>query len=202
MFQALSVLLGFLLGSIPSGFLVGRARGVDIREHGSGNIGSTNVLRTLGKGPGYFVFACDALKGIAAVLLTRWLVPGDDLTAIGAAVACVLGHNFTPWLGFKGGKGVATSLGVLIALVPVASAIVFGLWALLFLLTRYVSLASVLAAAALPAVVWWIRGTGAIFWFALAIGLLAIVRHKENIRRLFAGTESRFERKKETAHEQ
>ena len=198
MFPTLSVVFGFLLGSIPSGFLVARAKGVDIRQHGSGNIGSTNVLRTLGKGPGYFVFACDALKGVAAVLLARWLVPGDDLTAIGAAVACVLGHNYTPWLGFKGGKGVATSLGVLIALVPLASALVFGLWALLFLLTRYVSLASVLASAALPAVVWWLRGVGALFWFSLAIGLLAIFRHQENIRRLLAGTESRFERKKES----
>ncbi|MBS0657693.1 MAG: glycerol-3-phosphate 1-O-acyltransferase PlsY [Verrucomicrobia bacterium] len=198
MFPTLSFVFGFLLGSIPSGFLVARAKGVDIRQHGSGNIGSTNVLRTLGKGPGYFVFACDALKGVAAVLLARWLVPGNDLVAIGAAVACVLGHNYTPWLGFKGGKGVATSLGVLIALVPLASAIVFGLWALLFLLTRYVSLASVLASAALPAVVWWLRGVGPMFWFALAIGLLAIFRHLENIRRLLAGTESRFERKKES----
>ncbi len=193
-------LLGFLLGSIPSGYLVGRARGVDIRQHGSGNIGSTNVLRTLGKGPGYFVFACDAAKGIASVLLARWLWPATgDLGGIGAAIACVLGHNFTPWLGFKGGKGIATSLGVLIALVPLASLIVFSFWAVLFALTRYVSLASILAAAALPVVVWWFSGLGPLFWFSLAIGSLAIVRHKTNIQRLLAGTESRFERKPEVA---
>ncbi len=194
---ALSILLGYLLGSIPSGYLVGRARGVDIRTLGSGNIGSTNVLRMLGKGPGYLVFACDALKGVASVLLVRWLLPeGGDWGAIAAAIACVLGHNFTPWLGFKGGKGIATSLGVLIALLPIVSAIVFGFWAVLFLLTRYVSLASILAAAALPVVVWGIRGIGPLFWFSLLIGTLAIARHKTNIQRLLAGTESRFERKK------
>src|SRR5215813_7994932 len=133
---ALALLIGYLLGSIPSGYLVGRAKGIDIRQHGSGNIGSTNVLRTLGKGPGYFVFACDALKGVAAVLFAKKFFPATgDLGAIGAAVACILGHNFTPWLGFKGGKGMATSLGVLIGLIPLASVVGFALWGVVFLVT-------------------------------------------------------------------
>lgn len=196
--HALTFLLGFLLGSIPSGYLVGRAKGVDIRQHGSGNIGSTNVLRTLGKGPGYFVFACDALKGIVSVLLAYRLFPGlGDLGAIAAAVGCILGHNFTPWLGFKGGKGIATSLGVLIALLPLASAIVLSFWILVFLATRFVSLASILAAAALPVVVWIVSGRGTLFWFSLLIGFLAIARHRENIARLINGTESRFTRTKD-----
>lgn len=195
---ALSLLVGFLLGSIPSGYLVGRAKGVDIRQHGSGNIGSTNVLRTLGKGPGYFVFACDAIKGIGSVLLAYRLLPGTgDLGAIAAAVGCILGHNFTPWLGFKGGKGIATSLGVLIALLPLASVLVLSFWIVVFLATRFVSLASILAAAALPFVVWWVSGIGALFWFSLAIGLLAIARHRVNIQRLINGAEPRFAREKE-----
>ncbi len=198
--HALTFLLGFLLGSIPSGYLVGRAKGVDIRQHGSGNIGSTNVLRTLGKGPGYLVFACDALKGIASVLLAYRLFPGaGDLGAIAAAVGCILGHNYTPWLGFKGGKGMATSLGVLIALLPLVSALAFGFWVLVFLVTRYVSLASILASAALPVFAWLVLGVGTLFWFTLLIGVLAIVRHRTNIQRLLNGTESRFKRAKEEA---
>jgi glycerol-3-phosphate acyltransferase PlsY len=198
--HALAFLLGFLLGSIPSGYLVGRAKGVDIRTHGSGNIGSTNVLRTLGKGPGYLVFACDAVKGIVAVLLAYRIFPDlGHLGAIAAAVGCILGHNFTPWLGFKGGKGIATSLGVLIALLPLASVIVLAFWILVFLVSRFVSLASILAAAALPIVVWFVSGIGALFWFSLLIGLLAIARHWQNIQRLVNGTETRFTRNEKGA---
>jgi glycerol-3-phosphate acyltransferase PlsY len=197
---ALTFLLGFLLGSIPSGYLVGRAKGIDIRQHGSGNIGSTNVLRTLGKGPGYFVFTCDALKGIASVLLAYRIFPSlGDLGAVAAAVGCVLGHNFTPWLAFKGGKGIATSLGVLVAMLPLASAIVLAFWIVVFLATRYVSLASILAAAALPGVVWYLSGVGTLFWFSFLIGFLAIARHRQNIGRLLNGTEGRFIREKEKA---
>ncbi len=195
---ALTFLLGFLLGSIPSGYLVGRAKGVDIRQHGSGNIGSTNVLRTLGKGPGYLVFACDALKGVASVLLAYRFFPVlGDLGGIVAAVACILGHNYTPWLGFKGGKGMATSLGVLIGLIPLASVIGFALWGVAFLATRYVSLASIVSAAGLPVIVWLVSGLGPLFWFSLAIGVLAIVRHRQNIVRLLNGTEGRFARGKD-----
>ncbi len=190
------VLLGFALGSIPSGYLVGRARGVDIRTSGSGNIGATNVLRVLGKGPGYLVFACDAGKGALAVLLARWLFPAaSEWGAIVAGVACVLGHNFTPWLGFRGGKGIATSAGVMLGLLPLASLLAIAFWALVFLVTRYVSVASLAASAALPVITWLLRGLEPRFWFALAAGLLGILRHRENIRRLLAGTESRFQRK-------
>lgn len=190
------ILLGFALGSIPSGYLVGRARGVDIRAAGSGNIGATNVLRVLGKGPGYLVFACDAGKGALAVLLARWLFPAaGEWGMIAAGVACVLGHNFTPWLGFRGGKGIATSAGVMLGLLPLASLLAIAFWALVFLATRYVSVASIAASAALPVITWLLRGIEPRFWFALAAGLLGILRHRENIRRLMAGTESRFQRK-------
>ena len=171
----------FLLGSIPTGYLVARAKGVDIRKHGSGNIGATNVFRTLGKPLGIFVFLVDALKGFAAV-------------------AAIAGHNYTPWLGFKGGKGIATSVGVLLALMPWAVLAIAVVWVLVFKISRYVSLASICAAAALPAAVgmlWFsgCGGNGPLLAFSLAISALAIWRHRTNIQRLRAGTEPRFERK-------
>jgi len=205
----------YLLGSVPFGLLIARSRGVDIRQHGSGNIGATNVWRVLGKKWGLLTFLCDALKGLAAVLLAKWLAAHwpetvtlphghsredwfDPANAgIAAAVACILGHSFPVWLGFKGGKGVATSLGVLIGMMPLASVLVFAFWGIVFKLSRYVSLASLLAALMLPILVvcflfaGWMHGWG-YFYFALAAALLIIARHRTNIQRLLAGTENRF----------
>ena len=196
----LIVLGAFLLGSIPTGYLVARARGVDIRKHGSGNIGATNVFRTLGKPLGIFVFLVDALKGFAAVWLAAQFSDGSDWAGIVAAVAVIAGHNYTPWLGFKGGKGIATSAGVLLALMPWAVLAIAVVWVLVFKISRYVSLASICAAAALPVAVgllWYsgCGGNGPLLAFSLAISALAIWRHRTNIQRLRAGTESRFERK-------
>src|SRR5215472_9485384 len=142
----LTVVVAYLLGSIPTGFLVGKARGIDIRTIGSGNIGATNVLRYFGTFAGVSVLLCDALKGFLAVaVLTRlvWhafgLMPdrlNREWLEIVAALAAILGHNFTCWLRFKGGKGIATSAGVLIALVPWALLIIFGVWIFVFALTR------------------------------------------------------------------
>ena len=196
----LVVLGAFLLGSIPTGYLVARAKGVDIRKHGSGNIGATNVFRTLGKPLGVFVFLIDALKGFAAVWLAAQFSDGSDWAGIVAAVAVIAGHNYTPWLGFKGGKGIATSAGVLLALMPWAVLAIAVVWVLVFKISRYVSLASICAAAALPVAVgllWFsgCKGNGPLLAFSLAISALAIWRHRTNIQRLRAGTESRFERK-------
>jgi glycerol-3-phosphate acyltransferase PlsY len=190
----------FLLGSIPTGYLVARAKGVDIRRHGSGNIGATNVFRTLGKPLGILVFFIDALKGFSAVWLANHFGQACPWTGIVAAVAAIAGHNYTPWLGFKGGKGIATSAGVLLALMPWAVLIIAVVWFTVFKISRYVSLASICAAAALPVSVgalWYAGcgGNGPLLGFALVISALAIWRHRSNIERLRAGTESRFERK-------
>lgn len=208
--------LGYLPGSIPFGYLVGQARGVDIRTVGSGNIGATNVFRTLGKGPGIFTFLCDALKGVLAVQIGVQMVSRHPIfeslrhmdyelitPAMGgilAAAGCILGHNFPLWLGFKGGKGVATSAGVIVGMLPLATLIVAAIWALVFYTSRYVSLASICAALALPIVVFALMLLRLLegwsyFYFALAAALLVVWRHRANIDRLIHGTELRFGRK-------
>ena len=201
MILLLAALGAFLLGSIPTGYLVARAKGVDIRQHGSGNIGATNVFRTLGKPLGVLVFFIDALKGFGAVWLASHFGEAGPWTGIVAAVAAIAGHNYTPWLGCKGGKGIATSAGVLLALMPWAVLAIALVWIVVFKVSRYVSLASICAAAALPLAVgalWFAGcgGNGPLLAFALLISALAIWRHRSNIERLRAGTESRFEGKK------
>jgi glycerol-3-phosphate acyltransferase PlsY len=230
-----AAVLGYLLGSIPTGHIVGRCYGIDIRSHGSGNIGATNVARVLGKKPGLLVFVCDTSKGFVAVHLAYALVwatyvPGangllfyghhtfghdpsifppntilesiirapwyDSSTAVLAAIACILGHNFPIWLGFRGGKGIATTTGVLLGLMPAAVGISAVVWAAVFFALRYVSLASLIAALTLPVTVgllWWDgRANIALFWFSVAAMALAFWRHRANIQRLLAGTEPRF----------
>lgn len=197
--------LAYLLGSIPTGFLVAQAKGVDIRAVGSGNIGATNVLRILGKPAGIFVLFMDALKGWVAVVLGTRLVlfafgQTSDATALEvsqiiAAVCAILGHNYTCWLQFKGGKGIATSAGVLLALVPWALLIIFTTWILVFAATRYVSLGSITASAALPFASWVTHESLTKVIVTGAMGVLAIYKHKTNIRRLLNGTEPRFGQK-------
>ncbi len=194
----------FLIGSFPTGYLVARSKGVDIRLHGSGNIGATNVFRTIGKPLGVFVFAIDAIKGFVAVWLSMRFATGagEAVTWAGivSAVAVIVGHNYTPWLGFRGGKGIATSAGVLLALMPWAIFCITVVWFVVFGLSRYVSLASISASAALPASVagLWLAGVSGnapLLGFALLISALAIWRHRSNIDRLRQGTEPRFARK-------
>jgi glycerol-3-phosphate acyltransferase PlsY len=201
-----TALVAYLLGSIPTGFLVAKARGVDIRTVGSGNIGATNAFRVLGKGFGIFVLLMDALKGWVAVqaaaLLVSKLLPGAPLEylRITAGIAAILGHNFTCWLHFKGGKGIATSAGVLIALVPLALAIILSIFIILFLTTRYVSVGSIAAAFALPFATWFTQHDIGLTAVMAAIGALAILKHRKNIQRLMNGTENRIQfRKKEVA---
>ena len=199
--------VGYLLGSFPPGYFAGRLAGVDIRSAGSGNIGATNVLRVLGKRWGYPVFLLDALKGFAAVRLAFLFAkywpearPYAEYFAILAAIMSVVGHSFPIWLGFKGGKGVATSAGALIGLMPLAVPLVFLVWVIVFEVSRYVSLASIIAAIALPIivslfVVWKFVDTWALTYFSLLVMSLVLWRHRTNFSRLLKGTEQRFTRK-------
>jgi len=197
--------MGYLLGSIPTGFLVARARGVDIRTLGSGNIGATNAFRVLGKGLGIFVLLMDALKGFVAVLIGAYLIsqllPGAELNnlRITAGIAAILGHNFTCWLHFKGGKGIATSAGVLLALVPWALAIILSIFIILFLTTRYVSVGSIAAAFTLPFATWFTTRDTGLTVVTGAMGALAVLKHRKNIQRLLNGTENRIQFKKKEA---
>lgn len=202
----LAVLVAYLLGSIPTGFLVAQARGIDIRTVGSGNIGATNVFRYLGTPAGVFVLLADALKGwlavvVAANLVCGWFYPAAGPQArewfrIVAGVAAILGHNYTCWLYFKGGKGIATSAGVLAAFVPWALLIALGVFIIVFALSRYVSLGSVSAAFALPFATWLTGQSTTMIMVTAALGALAIYKHKANIKRLLNGTESRISGKK------
>jgi glycerol-3-phosphate acyltransferase PlsY len=202
----LVVLSAYLLGSIPTGFLVAKARGVDIRTVGSGNIGATNVFRILGKPAGIFVMLADAAKGWVAVIVVAklvegWFYPGAGRQAsewfrLCAGIAAILGHNYTCWLHFKGGKGIATSAGVLLALVPVPLLIILSIWIVVFALTRYVSLASISASFALPFAAWLVGDSSTLILVTAGLGVLAIYKHKANIQRLLKGTEHRISFKK------
>lgn len=203
-----AILFGYILGSIPAGYLAGRMAGIDIRQSGSGNIGATNVVRVLGKRYGYAVFVFDFLKGLAAVLIARLVAKGEifdphleEIISVIAGVSCVLGHSFPIWLKFKGGKGVATSIGVLFGLMPSAAIIVLLVWMLTFELTRYVSVASIVAAVALPlavAVITYIRETNGTVLLCFAVCLTGVIvfRHRSNLSRLMQGTEPRFHRRR------
>jgi len=207
MIMFIVVLAGsYLLGSIPFGYLIGRIAGIDIRKVGSCNIGATNVVRVLGKRYGYAVFLLDFFKGFGAVKLSMLLAmrsPPDlsspELFGIIAAVSSIVGHSYPPWLKFKGGKGVATSAGALLALTAVGGLIWFGIWIVIFWLTRYVSVASITAALLLPVVIlvisWRNQSAKVIFYFSVCAAAVVIWRHRSNLSRLIHGTEPRFIRK-------
>ncbi len=191
----LSISIAYLLGSIPFGYLLVRIfRNEDIREQGSGNIGATNVARSGAKGLGLATLALDMGKALLAVLIARRLGAGNYDLEVAAAVAAVVGHVFPVWLGFKGGKGVASALGVFLALTWPAGVAILLVFAVVFALTRYVSLASIIGLATFPLFGFYFvasRTPMVIFGF-LFIPLLIIVKHHSNIRRLMSGTESRF----------
>jgi glycerol-3-phosphate acyltransferase PlsY len=221
--------IAFLAGSIPFGLLIAKAKGINIREHGSGNIGATNVLRVIGKPYGIGCLVLDLLKGLIPTLVgvslftysghTNPMALGvlapyatelpqlqAQILQIVTALATILGHNYSPWIGFKGGKGIATSAGALIALMPAGIALVIIIWLILVFTTKYVSIASIGAALSLPIITIfgsWYHGKIAagtwnkpLFIFAIIIALLAVWRHKSNIKALIAGTEHQFSKKK------
>jgi glycerol-3-phosphate acyltransferase PlsY len=198
--QWLWPILFYLIGSVPTGYLIGKAHGLDIRQHGSGNIGATNVLRVMGRAWGLLAFASDFLKGFLPLFLLRTLSFADSnswsvaLLLVVCGLAAIIGHNYTPWLGFKGGKGIATSAGVLGALMPPVLGVALSLWIIATLVTRMVSVGSILAAASLaPLAFYFYPGQWIYFGLACLAGLLAILRHRSNIQRLLAGTESRID---------
>jgi len=202
----LTIGVSYLIGSLPTGYLAGMARGIDIRAAGSGNIGATNVFRVLGTAAGVAVLAVDGVKGFAAarwvpLLAGKWF-PGAaaaENLALAAGAAAVLGHVYSCWLKFKGGKGIATSAGVGFAWAPEACAVTLAIWGIVFVSTRYVSAASIVAAVVLPLAVW-VFGYGTRMTLVMtAMGVLAIYKHKANVRRLLDGTENRAVAKKKQA---
>ena len=185
------VIAAYLLGSIPTGLLLGRALGVDIRAAGSGNIGATNVYRTMGRKLGIITLLCDCLKGLIPVLAAKYLgFPLPWVAAVG--LAAFLGHVYTIFLRFKGGKGVATALGVFIGVSPVSVLAALAIFSFVLWQWRYVSLASIAAAVAIPVVVALVEQKAYFTYMAVVIATIVIHKHRENIRRLKAGTENRF----------
>lgn len=191
---ALWLIASYLLGATPTAYLAGRfARGIDLREHGSKNLGATNVFRVLGWRWAIPVALIDVAKGaIPVALFGRWAAGGPWLS-VAFGIAAVLGHVFSPYMHFKGGKGVATALGVFVALAPLAVLIAIPVWGGSLWLTGYVSLSSLVAAASFPL---WVRLTapGAVsaFWASVALAVLIVYSHRANVQRLLAGTENRF----------
>ncbi len=188
------ILAAYLVGGIPFGYLIGRLRGVDVRTVGSKNIGATNVFRTVGKTWGLLAFACDVLKGLVPTLLAK----SFGGPALWVGVACVVGHMLTPYMGFKGGKGVATAFGMLIGLVPGLVGAAFALFALVFACSNYISLGSC-AAAVFLAVFVWVPGFGSAGYhdvpqgvLVTLIALFVVWKHRANIGRLWHGTESKI----------
>ena len=183
------VVAAYLLGSVSFGLLIARARGVDLRAVGSGNIGATNVGRALGKRTGRFVLVLDALKGALPVLAARWLLGSTSPWTAGVGVAAVVGHLVPVWHGFRGGKGAATGLGVMLAAEPIAGAAAAVTYVLGKALTKRASVGSMLGAVVGCAVAWWLAPLGAMAWMATAIGVLVLVAHAPNLARLAKGEE-------------
>jgi glycerol-3-phosphate acyltransferase PlsY len=192
------LVLAYLAGSIPTSFIIGKAfHGIDLREHGSGNLGATNAFRVLGAKSAIPVVVLDVAKGFVPV----WLLPGIAGAGFGWTLACaaaaILGHMFSVWVGFRGGKGIATSAGAFLALAPWAVLGGLGVWCLVTFPTGYVSVGSIVTAAALPALVALTPHTGgaSLVWFAAGLAAVVIWAHRANIRRLMRGDEHRFGRR-------
>ncbi len=185
------VAAAYLVGSIPTGLLLGKVYGIDVRQEGSGNIGATNLYRTVGRKVGIITLTGDCLKGLIPVLAVKFsALPVEYAAWVGLSAFC--GHVFSLFLKFKGGKGVATALGVFLALAPMAVAIAIAVFAALMFIWRYVSIGSICAAAVMPVAVALLGGGRTLVVVTLLIAAIVIIRHHENIRRLIAGTENRF----------
>ncbi len=196
------VVFAYICGSVPWGYIIGKVNGIDIRTVGSKNIGATNVTRCVGKKAGKLCFALDFLKGLLPVMIARYFIPDGSVTELLVVFAAILGHIFPVFLNFKGGKGVSTAAGAVMALAPIPLVTALVVWVVVFFISRYVSLASITAAAVLPVIAWVMiltgnRGTASIPVAVVltVIAVLAIFRHRANIQRLLDGTENRFGRK-------
>lgn len=194
MSEAIALVVGYLLGAIPFGYLAGRLKGVDLRTLGSGNIGAANAFRNLGRSWGIAVMAGDIGKGVGGALIGRWLT--DDPWPIFVGAAVMVGAIFPVWLRMRGGKGVAAGGGVMIGLFPIVSACLLPLWLVIVLTTRITSLASILTAAAFAPLAFAFDYEWPYLILAAAMSLLVLVRHRANITRLLAGKETRIDLRK------
>lgn len=187
--------IAYIAGSIPVSYLIARlVKGIDIREHGSGNPGATNVYRVVGPVPGVIAFILDALKGYLPVFFALRAFDGNPVAVIAVGLAAVAGHMFTLFLRFKGGKGVATAAGVFFALLPLPTLYAFGVFCVILFATGYVSLGSIVAAVFLPGYCWLTGFPAVLSAFATLVAIFIIIKHRTNIRKLLSGTEHRFSR--------
>ncbi|MDH7481538.1 MAG: glycerol-3-phosphate 1-O-acyltransferase PlsY [Armatimonadota bacterium] len=200
--EAITLVASYLLGAVPFGLIIAKAwRGIDIRKVGSGNIGATNVYRTLGLAPGITVFIADVLKGLIPTVMAIRLFD-QPWVAVAAGLSAIIGHSLSVFLKFKGGKGVATSLGVAIGLAPLIALIAFGIWVAIVLVTRYVSVASIIAVLSVPPLMWAFGKPLEYKLFALLVAIFVVVKHRSNIIRLIQGRELRFVKHNEKTEEQ
>ena len=191
------ILVGYLLGSIPFGYLYARYKKIDITKVGSGNIGATNIYRQFGFKAALPVFLGDMLKGTLAVVISEYIVHAPEIVTILVCFAAILGHSKSVFIKFKGGKAVATGIGTILALSPMAALIIFTIWLVIFAVSRIVSLASIVAAGAAIPVAYFLNLHMYYFGFITAAGLFVIYRHKDNIGRLLNGTEKPISRTKQ-----
>ncbi len=191
------IVSAYLIGSIPFGYLFARLfKKIDIREFGSHNIGATNVLRVVGPFPGFLTLLFDIGKGGIVVLLAKKYFPSSDFLPIITGVSAICGHNFSMFLKGKGGKGVATGFGVLVALAPFVSLLTFLVWLFVVLISRYISLASLIGALTFPLFLWLKKAEPSLIILGILVFILVVIRHKENIKRLIKGDESKIELKR------
>ena len=191
-----AAIAGYLLGSLNSSMIVGKFYGIDIRKHGSGNAGTTNTLRTLGKKAALFVLAGDLLKGVLAYLI-GFYISGNPMGGMIGGLAAIIGHNWPLYFGFKGGRGVLTSLSVLLMMDWKIALVLLGVFAIIVALTRYVSLGSIIGAALFPVLSLLLGRDLVYIIFSAIIAIMIIILHKDNIKRLLSGTESKLGAKKQ-----
>ena len=195
---AILILAAYFTGAIPTSYIVARIKGIDLRQHGSGNLGATNAYRVLGWRAAVPVFIVDILKGwFPTFFFPLWDGNSNELLALAYGAAAIVGHVFSIYVKFKGGKGVATSSGVLLALAPVAVLVGLVVWSALVFTTGYVSLGSIVAAAVLPFVIFAVQGIGAVFWLSVALAAFVIFAHRANIKRLLRGEEHSFRKRRQ-----
>jgi glycerol-3-phosphate acyltransferase PlsY len=192
----MAIIAGYLLGSISFSYLFGKwLKGIDIREHGSGNAGATNTLRVLGKGPAFVVLVLDALKGVLAVYLAKWLGL-EEWVIVVSGLGAIIGHNWPLFFGFRGGKGIASTVGVMASLCFLPTLFAGLLAILLIAITRYVSLGSLLLTVILPFFIWFMSRPIEVFWASIVVCLFAFLKHRNNITRLLQGKENKIGSKK------